>query len=252
MKPEEIEATAPDGYPVHGWLYRPSGPGPHPLLLFVHGGPDIQMGESLVPDAQIYVDAGYAVIISNPRGSAGYGEKHARVICGNVGSVDADDLVALHRAVCERPDIDETRTGVLGGSYGGFMTAWLAAHHGDLFKAALSERGVYSYTSMMGTSDLGSVTASMIGHDPEKWVLQSPLTHAEKIDIPLLIMPLGRRPPGAVRTVPTAVRGPQDASQGCGIRGFPRRIAHLGEKRPAGRTDRTVARDTRMVRETRS
>ncbi|PLS21177.1 S9 family peptidase [Neptunicoccus cionae] len=188
VAPEEVETTAPDGYPVHGWLYLPSGPGPHPLLVYVHGGPDIQLGHTLSPDAQVFVDHGFAVVMGNPRGSAGYGESHARVIKAQVGTVDADDVLALHKAVSARADIDETRTGVLGGSYGGFMTAWLAAHHGRNFKAALSERGVYSYTSMMGTSDLGLSGTSMVGRDPEQWIVQSPLTYADQIDIPLMIM----------------------------------------------------------------
>ena len=125
----EISATAPDGYPVHGWLMTPPGPGPHPVLLLVHGGPDWQFQYQLFDEAQVYASR-YAVVLANPRGSAGYGEAHARAIKGRLGTVDADDLMALFDAVAARTDIDASRAGVLGGSYGGFMTAWLAAHHG--------------------------------------------------------------------------------------------------------------------------
>ena len=68
-------ATAPDGYPVHGWLVLPDGPGPHPVLLVVHGGPHAAYGPALFDEAQVYAAAGYAVVLGNPRGSAGYGQR---------------------------------------------------------------------------------------------------------------------------------------------------------------------------------
>ena len=80
-----------------------------------------------------------------------------------LGTVDADDLMALFNTVTARPDIDATRAGVLGGSYGGFMTAWIAAHHGARFRAAISERGVYAWDSLFGTSDIGYAMTSMVG-----------------------------------------------------------------------------------------
>lgn len=183
----EITATAPDGYPVHGWLVLPPGPGPHPVLLLIHGGPDWQFQHQLFDEAQVYASR-YAVVLANPRGSAGYGEKHARAIRGRIGTIDADDLMALFDAVAARPDIDAGRAGVLGGSYGGLMTAWLAAHHGHRFRAAIGERGVYAWDSLYGTSDIGYPMTSMVGTDRAKWSAQTPLAYAEKIDIPILIL----------------------------------------------------------------
>jgi dipeptidyl aminopeptidase/acylaminoacyl peptidase len=189
LKPmHEIKASAPDGYPVQGWLVLPEGPGPHPVLLLVHGGPDVQAGYLLFDEAQVYASAGYAVIQANPRGSAGYGEAHARAIKGRIGTVDADDLLALLDAVASRPDIDAGRIGVLGGSYGGLMTAWLTAHHGHRFRAAVCERGVYAWESMMGTSDIGLAATSMVGADPARWRVQSPLAFADRIRTPMLIL----------------------------------------------------------------
>ena len=119
----------------------PPGPGPHPVLLLIHGGPDWQFQYQLFDEAQVYASR-YAVVLANPRGSAGYGEAHARAIKGRLGTVDADDLMALFDAVAARADIDAARAGVLGGSYGGLMTAWLAAHH-ERFRAAICERAVF-------------------------------------------------------------------------------------------------------------
>lgn len=183
----EISATAPDGYRVHGWLMTPPVPGPHPVLLLIHGGPDWQFQHQLFDEAQVYA-AQYAVVLANPRGSAGYGEAHARSIRGRIGTIDADDLITLFDAITKRPDIDASRAGVLGGSYGGLMTAWLAAHHGKLFRAAICERGVYAWDSLYGTSDIGYPMTSMVGTDRATWAAQMPLTYADKIDIPTLIL----------------------------------------------------------------
>ncbi|MFC4003075.1 S9 family peptidase [Prauserella oleivorans] len=186
---EELTATAPDGYPVHGWLVLPEGPGPHPVLLVVHGGPFAAYEWSLFDEAQVYASAGYAVVLGNPRGSAGYGESHGRAVLRNLGTVDADDLLALLDAALERSDLDGDRVGVMGGSYGGFMTGWLAAHHGARFRAAWSERAVNAWDSFAGSSDIGwSFTENYVGTDPDEQRRRSPLSYADKIGIPFAVV----------------------------------------------------------------
>ena len=183
---QEVNAVGPDGYPVHGWVVRPAGPGPHPVLLMIHGGPFAQYGWHLFDEAQVYAGAGYAVVMGNPRGSSGYGEAHGRAIIGNVGGLTAVDLIALLDAALEAPDLDGRRVGVLGGSHGGFMTTWLAAHHGDRFKAAISERAVNAIDSFAGSSDVGWFFAdSLYGSD---MATQSPLSYADKISVPMLLI----------------------------------------------------------------
>ena len=68
---------------MHGWLVRPDGDGPHPVLLMIHGGPFAQYGWPLFDEAQVYADAGYAVVMGNPRGSSGYGQAHGTAIVGD-------------------------------------------------------------------------------------------------------------------------------------------------------------------------
>ncbi|MEV4512922.1 S9 family peptidase [Dactylosporangium sp. NPDC049525] len=189
----EVLGTAPDGYPVHGWVVKPAGDGPHPVLLMIHGGPFAQYGWRLFDEAQVYAGAGYAVVYGNPRGSSGYGEAHGRAIRGNVGEVSAVDLIALlDTALADSGpggDLDADRVGVLGGSHGGFMTTWLAAMRGDRFKAAISERAVNAIDSFQGSSDIGWVFAdSLYGADGGSFEQQSPLTYAGKIEIPMLII----------------------------------------------------------------
>ncbi len=76
----QVATTTPDGYPVNGWVVKPAGKGPFPVLLMIHGGPFTQYGYRLLDEAQVYAGAGYAVVMGNPRGSSGYGEAHGRAI----------------------------------------------------------------------------------------------------------------------------------------------------------------------------
>ena len=94
---------------------KPAGTGPFPVLLMVHGGPFAHYGWTLFDEAQVYAGAGYAVVMGNPRGSAGYGES-GRAVVGDFGNRDSQDLLALFDAALQDPDLDGDRTGVMGGS----------------------------------------------------------------------------------------------------------------------------------------
>jgi dipeptidyl aminopeptidase/acylaminoacyl peptidase len=184
----EVAATAPDGAAVHGWMLKPAGAGPFPVLLLVHGGPFAHYGWTLFDEAQVYVGAGYAVVMGNPRGSAGYGEAHGRSIVGDFGNLDSQDLLALLDTALEDPDLDGDRVGVMGGSYGGFMTTWLVAHS-DRFTAAISERACNAFDSFEGSSDIGWFFVPQYnGTDPERVAAQSPLTHVDRIRTPMLLI----------------------------------------------------------------
>ncbi len=184
----ELETTASDGYPVHGWVVKPAGTGPFPVLLCIHGGPFTQYSRSLFDEAQIYAGAGYAVVLGNPRGAAGYGEAHGRAAVGAFGTVDRDDLEALLDHAVEDPDLDAHRVGVLGGSYGGFMTSWLVGHT-DRFFAAVSERAVNAWDSFLGASDIGWMFApSYVSDDPVELRRRSPLYLADRVTTPVLIV----------------------------------------------------------------
>jgi len=183
-----FEATSDDGYPVHGWIVRPDGEGPHPVVLSVHGGPFAQYGWTLFDEAQVYASAGYAVVMCNPRGSAGYGAAHGRVIRQNMGNRDAADVLAFLDAALAEPDLDSERVGVMGGSYGGFMTTWLIGHT-DRFVAAISERAFNEPVSFVGSSDIGwFFGGEYVGTDPERVAAQSPLAFADRITTPTMVI----------------------------------------------------------------
>jgi dipeptidyl aminopeptidase/acylaminoacyl peptidase len=173
---------------VHGWVLKPAGSGPFPVLLSIHGGPHHQYGYALFDEAQVYAGAGYAVVLGNPRGSSGYGEAFGRCIVGDLGPREEADLLALLDAALADPDLDGRRVGVMGGSYGGFMTTWLAGRT-DRFAAGISERAVNDWATESGTSDFGwPFVETYVGEDPERIAAQSPLTWADEIRMPMLLI----------------------------------------------------------------
>ncbi|GAB3387259.1 S9 family peptidase [Humibacter soli] len=187
--PIEVEITGRDGYPVHGWVVLPEGDGPHPVLLNIHGGPFAQYSVHLFDESQVYADAGYAVVYCNPRGSAGYGQEHGRAIKTRMGTVDLHDVLDfLDAAVAEHPQLDGDRVGILGGSYGGYLTAWTIAHD-HRFAGAIVERGFLDPVYFFGTSDIGSFFAEEYnGLDAEEIAAQSPQAHVGDVRTPTLVM----------------------------------------------------------------
>lgn len=187
--PQEMTFEAPDGYPVHGWLVRPAGKGPHPVLLNIHGGPFAQFTVALFDEAQVYAAAGYAVLMCNPRGSAGYGRDHGLAIKGRFGTDDMQDVLAfLDGALAKFPVLDTGRLGIMGGSYGGYLTAWTIAHH-HRFKGAIVERGFLDPISFEGSADIGwYFGGEYLGASTEGLAAQSALAHVDKVLTPTLVI----------------------------------------------------------------
>jgi dipeptidyl aminopeptidase/acylaminoacyl peptidase len=201
VKPTRFTAKSADGEIVEAWIMRPANfvkGRKYPVLLNIHGGPFTQYGNTFFDEFQVYAGAGYVVVYSNPRGSSGYSEAWGAAINGpkiggsGWGTVDYQDLMAVIDTALKRYDFcDPKRVGVMGGSYGGYMTSWIVGHT-DRFKAACSERAVNAWHSMHGSSDIGWVFQAQFGttlmDDPEGWAEFSPITYASDITTPLLIM----------------------------------------------------------------
>lgn len=187
--PREEEHPSADGYPVHGWVAVPQGEGPHPVLLMIHGGPFAQYGVGLFDETQVYVGAGYAVVYCNPRGAAGYGQAHGRAIKEAMGTVDLDDVLAfLDGALAAHPELDGENVGILGGSYGGYLTAWTIAHD-HRFRAAVVERGFLDPETFIGTSDIGAFfSEAYTGTDRAHRATQSPQEVVGQVTTPTLVI----------------------------------------------------------------
>ncbi|WP_426595335.1 S9 family peptidase [Cellulomonas sp. McL0617] len=192
-EPVELTATSPDGYPVHGWVLRPDGVGPHPTILMIHGGPFSQYTHALFDEAQVLAQAGYAVVYGNPRGSSGYGAAHGRALRRAFGEVDTQDVLALLDLALEDPELDGGRVGVMGGSYGGYLTAWLTTRT-DRFAAAIVERGFLDPVSFVGSSDIGWFFGlDYVGDAADEAgaaavAAQSPMAHVGAVRTPTLVI----------------------------------------------------------------
>lgn len=187
--PEEREIAGRDGYPVHGWVAVPEGEGPFRVILQIHGGPYASYGVHLFDETQVLVDAGYAVVYSNPRGSAGYGRAHGRSIRQAMGTLDYFDVLDFFDGVVGSDSrLDSQRVGVMGGSYGGYMTAWIIAHD-HRFAGAIVERGFLDPVAFPGSSDIGSFFGQeYVGTDPARIAAQSPMAVVDRVRTPTLVL----------------------------------------------------------------
>src|SRR6266516_4629604 len=193
--PEYKPYTGVDGWPMDGWFLKPKGfePGKkYPLIVEIHGGPNTQYGYGFMHEMQVLVAAGYVVLYTNPRGSLGYGRDFALAVRGAWAEKDSLDILAGVDALLQKDYIDEQRMGVIGGSYGGFMTSWLIGHT-DRFKAAVADRSVINRFSFFGSSDIGwDFTDDDMEippwDDPERYMRMSPITYVKQMYTPLLII----------------------------------------------------------------
>lgn len=147
-----------DGWEIRGWVMPPVGyvPGQkYPAILHIHGGPKTAFGDVFHHEMQLWANSGYFVLLCNPRGSDGRGEAFAELNTV-MGSIDYDDIMQFTDVCLERyADIDQSKVGVAGGSYGGFMTNWIIGHT-KRFAAAVSQRSISNNISMECTSDEGT------------------------------------------------------------------------------------------------
>lgn len=194
--PETFWFESSDGLRLQGWIMKPHGMVDRvkiPTILEIHGGPHMMYGFTFMHEFQILAAQGYAVMYINPRGGLGYGQQFVDACRGDYGGGDYRDLMeSVDYALSQYEFIDESRLGVTGGSYGGFMTNWIVGHT-DRFKAAVTQRSISNWLSFYGVSDIGYFfTEDQIGgnawDDAEKLWKHSPLAYVGNVNTPLLIL----------------------------------------------------------------
>jgi dipeptidyl aminopeptidase/acylaminoacyl peptidase len=193
----ELRFLAPDEQEVQGWVLYPPDFDPtrrYPLAVHIHGGPHVMWGpgfRSMWHEWQTHAAAGYIVFFCNPRGSDGYGEQWRDAIRRSWGEADAPDILAGVATLVAQGAVDPQRIAVTGGSYGGYMTAWLLGNC-EQFACGVAARGVYNLISQHSTSDAHELIE--IEFEGYPWELaeelwdHSPLAHAHKINAPLLLL----------------------------------------------------------------
>ncbi|MFE7114566.1 prolyl oligopeptidase family serine peptidase [Streptomyces sp. NPDC057654] len=211
----EVSWLAPDGLEIQGVLCTPEGEGPFPLVVNIHGGPVWAFRNTwsmLYPWVPLLVSRGYAVLNPNPRGSVGRGQEFAGRVVGDMGGADTADLISGIDHLVERGIVDPARVGLIGGSYGGFMSAWLVTQD-TRFAASVPIAPVTDWYSQSLTSNIGEWGNSFLKADLTQRdslaFSRSPVFHAHRARTPCLVVAGAKdrcTPPGQAREFHQALR----------------------------------------------
>ena len=182
----DVTTTAADGTPLRSWLVLPAGEGPHPLVLWVHGGPlSSWNGWSWRWCPWLLAAQGYAVLLPDPALSTGYGLDMVRRGWGDWGGAPYTDLMTMTDAALEHPAVDATRTAVMGGSFGGYMANWIAGHTGR-FAAVVTHASLWDLEQFGPTTDAAYYWAREMTR--EMGIVNSPSRFADAITSPVLVV----------------------------------------------------------------
>lgn len=194
MRPSEtMWVMGAKGDSVEVFIVKPYNFDPskkYPLIVNVHGGPQMQWMNSFRADWQVYPGAGYVVAYPNPHGSTGYGQAFCRAISGDWGGSPYEDVIAVTNKLAELNYVDSTRMGAMGWSYGGYFMNWLQGQP-HRFKCLASMMGVFNLRAMWGTTEELWFPNFELGGQPwnsklyDKW---SPNMYVKNYRTPTLII----------------------------------------------------------------
>ncbi|HWW60944.1 MAG TPA: S9 family peptidase, partial [Thermoanaerobaculia bacterium] len=187
--------TGADGAQIHGHLIKPpnfDATKKYPALVLIHGGPQGAWGDawSYRWNPQIFASRGYVILMPNPRGSSGFGQKFVEEISGDWGGRAYVDIMNGVDKLVAMPFVDGNRLGAAGGSFGGYMVDWILGHT-NRFKALVSHAGVYNLESMYAvTEELWFPEFEFGGNpwdNPEQYTKWSPHRYAKNFATPTLV-----------------------------------------------------------------
>ena len=195
LPPERHRVRAQDGTELPVFLYRPPAPAdgaPAPAVLFIHGGPESQFVPTFNPVILHLVDCGYAVVAPNVRGSTGYGKTYAHMDDVRLRLDSVADLAAIHEWL-PGVGLDRDRAALMGGSYGGYMVLAGLAFQPERWAAGVSIVGISSLVTFLENTSpyrrhLREVEYGSLEYDRDFLIEASPLTHVERIRVPLLLV----------------------------------------------------------------
>jgi dienelactone hydrolase len=184
----------PRGERVHGFLVTPPGQGPHPTVMLVHGGPHHHDADSWSPQVQALADHGWAVALVNYRGSTGYGKAWQDAVEGDPGRPEVEDVTAGRNDLIARGVADPGRVVIAGSSWGGYVTLQAIGTAPEGWRAAGAIVPVADYLSAYADESEGlkAFDRSLFGGSPEEkpelYRARSPITYAERVRTPVLLM----------------------------------------------------------------
>jgi dipeptidyl aminopeptidase/acylaminoacyl peptidase len=184
----------PRGDEVHGFLAAPTEPGPHPIVMDVHGGPTWQYADEFSPATQAWVDHGYAVAKVNYRGSVGYGTAFRDALIGNPGFPEVEDVVAALDALVADGVADASRAILAGASWGGYITLLGLGLRPDRWAAGLAAVPVADYVAAYEDEAPGlqAFDGALFGGSPDEvpdlYRERSPITYVDRVAAPILIL----------------------------------------------------------------
>ncbi|MCX5386891.1 S9 family peptidase [Streptomyces sp. NBC_00083] len=194
----EVHTTGDDGFPLRSWLVLPEGARagrPAPLIVFPHGGPQSSWNSwTWRWNPWPFAARGYAVLLPDPALSTGYGPRMHERGWGQWGGRPYRDLMAMTDTAEARPDIDATRTGLAGASYGGYMANWIATRT-DRFRAIVSQAAPWELRSWQGDADASMYFRRIFGDPlttPERYEQDTPALAADRIRTPMLVVHGGK------------------------------------------------------------
>jgi dipeptidyl aminopeptidase/acylaminoacyl peptidase len=189
-----ITYVSENGATIQGWLALPEGQGPFPTILHTHGGPSAVMSEVFFPAAQAWLDHGFAFLSINFHGSTTFGKAFEKSIWGNLGDLEIADMAAAHDWLVEKGIALPDAVLLTGGSYGGYLTLQALGRRPDLWAGGMAAVAIADWRLMYEdqADTLRGYQRALFGgtpdETPEATEASSPITYAEQVQAPLLVI----------------------------------------------------------------
>jgi dipeptidyl aminopeptidase/acylaminoacyl peptidase len=193
VRPELIRFPAHDGLELSGWLYRPTGAAPYPMVLSFHGGPEGQERPGFNSTYQALLANGIAVFAPNVRGSSGFGKKFVNLDNGILRKNGVKDIESCVARVVGAGLADPKRVGVMGGSYGGYMVMAGLSEYPRMFAAGADLFGVVNFETFFKHTEPWMAAISKIEYgDPDKEADMlrdlSPIHKVDRVTAPTIVL----------------------------------------------------------------
>ena len=189
-----VRFAGANGDRIHGWLATPDGEGPFPTILHTHGGPTAVMMSGFAPESQAWLDHGFAFLSVNFHGSTTFGKDFEKSIFGRLGELEVEDMAAGYEWLVENSIAQPDAVFLTGGSYGGYLTLHALGTKPDIWAGGMASVAVADWSLMYEdeSEPLRGIQHALLGGSPDEapevYRKSSPITYAEQVQAPLLVL----------------------------------------------------------------